>query len=236
MSGAFDPRRGTGRRSLGQNFLVDRGIQARIVEAVTRCPGGAVLEIGPGKGALTGGSWGWGTPWSWWSWTRRWPRPTGSAGADQAPHVSGAPAGHPGRGPGRRHPDPARSPVVGNIPYNITTPILFHLLERPRPAGDPPHGAEGGGRPDPGGAGTRGVRGPLGGGPDGGPVERVLPFRPAPSARSPRGFGGDPDHAPPTRAPHAEGGGGAPDPHAGALPVAAQAAGQSPSGTTRTWG
>jgi 16S rRNA (adenine1518-N6/adenine1519-N6)-dimethyltransferase len=23
--------------------------------------------------------------------------------------------------------------VVGNIPYNITTPILFHLLERPRP-------------------------------------------------------------------------------------------------------
>ena len=30
--------------------------------------------------------------------------------------------------------DPARLRVVGNIPYNITTPILFRLLERPRPA------------------------------------------------------------------------------------------------------
>lgn len=30
--------------------------------------------------------------------------------------------------------DWARTRVVGNIPYNITTPILFHLLERPRPA------------------------------------------------------------------------------------------------------
>jgi 16S rRNA A1518/A1519 N6-dimethyltransferase RsmA/KsgA/DIM1 with predicted DNA glycosylase/AP lyase activity len=24
--------------------------------------------------------------------------------------------------------------IVGNIPYNVTTPILFHLLSRPRPA------------------------------------------------------------------------------------------------------
>jgi len=31
--------------------------------------------------------------------------------------------------------DPARLKVIGNIPYNITTPILFSLLERaPRPA------------------------------------------------------------------------------------------------------
>src|SRR5690606_26927902 len=30
--------------------------------------------------------------------------------------------------------DPSRLRVVGNIPYNITTPIVFHLLERPRPA------------------------------------------------------------------------------------------------------
>jgi 16S rRNA (adenine1518-N6/adenine1519-N6)-dimethyltransferase len=29
--------------------------------------------------------------------------------------------------------DPSRLRVVGNIPYNITTPILFRLLERPRP-------------------------------------------------------------------------------------------------------
>jgi 16S rRNA (adenine1518-N6/adenine1519-N6)-dimethyltransferase len=29
--------------------------------------------------------------------------------------------------------DPEGARVVGNIPYNITTPILFRLLERPRP-------------------------------------------------------------------------------------------------------
>jgi 16S rRNA (adenine1518-N6/adenine1519-N6)-dimethyltransferase len=31
-------------------------------------------------------------------------------------------------------PDPSTLKVVGNIPYNITAPILFHLLARPRPA------------------------------------------------------------------------------------------------------
>jgi 16S rRNA (adenine1518-N6/adenine1519-N6)-dimethyltransferase len=30
--------------------------------------------------------------------------------------------------------DPARLKVIGNIPYNITTPIVFSLLVRPRPA------------------------------------------------------------------------------------------------------
>ncbi len=30
--------------------------------------------------------------------------------------------------------DPSSVKVVGNIPYNITTPILFHLMRRPRPA------------------------------------------------------------------------------------------------------
>jgi 16S rRNA (adenine1518-N6/adenine1519-N6)-dimethyltransferase len=29
--------------------------------------------------------------------------------------------------------DPARAFVLGNIPYNITTPIIFRLLRRPRP-------------------------------------------------------------------------------------------------------
>jgi 16S rRNA (adenine1518-N6/adenine1519-N6)-dimethyltransferase len=31
--------------------------------------------------------------------------------------------------------DPTALQVVGNIPYNLTSPILFHLLDRPRPAG-----------------------------------------------------------------------------------------------------
>lgn len=42
------------KRSLGQNFLVDRGAATRIVEAAAAAPGLPLLEIGPGRGALTG--------------------------------------------------------------------------------------------------------------------------------------------------------------------------------------
>jgi 16S rRNA (adenine1518-N6/adenine1519-N6)-dimethyltransferase len=41
------------RRRLGQNFLVDRGVAARIADALSDEPP-RVLEIGPGRGALTG--------------------------------------------------------------------------------------------------------------------------------------------------------------------------------------
>jgi 16S rRNA (adenine1518-N6/adenine1519-N6)-dimethyltransferase len=41
------------RQRLGQHFLVDRGIARRIVGLLDDAPG-QVLEIGPGKGALTG--------------------------------------------------------------------------------------------------------------------------------------------------------------------------------------
>lgn len=41
------------KRSLGQNFLTDANICRRIVHALGLEPGGAVLEIGPGRGALT---------------------------------------------------------------------------------------------------------------------------------------------------------------------------------------
>lgn len=50
MSARFAPS-----KRLGQNFLVDRGAAARIVEALRIEPGEAVLEIGPGRGALTDG-------------------------------------------------------------------------------------------------------------------------------------------------------------------------------------
>ena len=50
------------RRSLGQNFLVDRGFRARIVEAVDIRPGETVVEIGPGRGGThrraCSGRWG----------------------------------------------------------------------------------------------------------------------------------------------------------------------------------
>ena len=41
------------RRSLGQNFLVDRRVLARVVDAAELSPSDQVLEIGPGRGALT---------------------------------------------------------------------------------------------------------------------------------------------------------------------------------------
>jgi 16S rRNA (adenine1518-N6/adenine1519-N6)-dimethyltransferase len=40
-------------KSLGQNFLVDRNIVDKIIRSAALGPGDAVLEIGPGRGALT---------------------------------------------------------------------------------------------------------------------------------------------------------------------------------------
>jgi 16S rRNA (adenine1518-N6/adenine1519-N6)-dimethyltransferase len=42
------------KRSLGQNFLVDRNIAAKIVATLGIVPGDTVIEIGPGRGALSG--------------------------------------------------------------------------------------------------------------------------------------------------------------------------------------
>ncbi|WP_298435653.1 16S rRNA (adenine(1518)-N(6)/adenine(1519)-N(6))-dimethyltransferase RsmA [Geobacter sp.] len=41
------------RKSLGQNFLTDRNVLSRIAALVSTGPGDRILEIGPGKGALT---------------------------------------------------------------------------------------------------------------------------------------------------------------------------------------
>ena len=41
------------KKSFGQNFLKDQGVLARIVEAVKIAPGDLLLEVGPGRGALT---------------------------------------------------------------------------------------------------------------------------------------------------------------------------------------
>lgn len=42
------------RKSLGQNFLVDGGYASKIVSALALTVGDDVIEIGPGRGALTG--------------------------------------------------------------------------------------------------------------------------------------------------------------------------------------
>ena len=50
-----DRRFAPARKSLGQHFLVDDSIIRRIVESAGIPPGGCVVEIGPGRGAITAG-------------------------------------------------------------------------------------------------------------------------------------------------------------------------------------
>ncbi|WP_245586157.1 16S rRNA (adenine(1518)-N(6)/adenine(1519)-N(6))-dimethyltransferase RsmA [Solimonas soli] len=121
------------KRRFGQNFLHDPQVIARILRAIHPQPGDALVEIGPGLGALTvplleklaadGG-------------TLRVieidrdviPHLLEAAGHSPALHITQADAlsvdyrqlATPGR----------RLRLVGNLPYNISTPILFHLLEQ----------------------------------------------------------------------------------------------------------
>lgn len=120
------------KKSLGQNFLVDANLQRKIVEAFGASPDDEVLEIGPGRGALT----------------RHLVGRVGRLTLVEIDDVLAAALRE--RFDGR--PDvrivqadvldvdlpsiltkPENTRVIGNIPYNITTPIIFKLLERPRP-------------------------------------------------------------------------------------------------------
>ena len=120
------------KRSLGQNFLVDVNLQRKIVAALAVGPGDEVLEIGPGRGALTR-------------------HLVGHVGrliaVELDDHLAASLAAqYEGRDDVRvvhadvldvdlpaLATDVSRLAVVGNIPYNITTPIIFRLLRRPRP-------------------------------------------------------------------------------------------------------
>ncbi len=115
------------RKRLGQHFLCDPGVVRRIVDAAAPRGDATVLEIGPGLGALTDAL-------------------AARAGrlvlveidrglADRlearyadAPHVQVV------RGDVLELPldalvDAREATVVGNLPYNVTTPILFRLLD-----------------------------------------------------------------------------------------------------------
>jgi 16S rRNA (adenine1518-N6/adenine1519-N6)-dimethyltransferase len=112
------------RKRFGQHFLVDSGVIDAIVRAVAPQRDDAIVEIGPGRGALT--------------------EPLQASGArltvieidrDLAAHWRTVPgielvqadvlkvdvermASHAG----------GSLRIVGNLPYNISTPVLFHLL------------------------------------------------------------------------------------------------------------
>lgn len=122
--------RATKRRALGQHFLVDRGVAERTVALAGVAPGEMVLEVGPGRGALT-------------------EQLLPAAGRLVAVEYDRALAGRLreqyASNPRVRvvEADVLAAPlaevagtddylIVGNVPYYITTPILFHALEHPR--------------------------------------------------------------------------------------------------------
>ncbi len=117
------------KKSLGQHFLHDPGILGRIADLLEIEPGDTVLEIGPGPGGLTAALAG--------RTTRliaiekdRDLAASLSARLSAATVVEGDALEldwHRLTGPG-----PIR--IIGNIPYNITSPLLEKVLLPPRPA------------------------------------------------------------------------------------------------------
>lgn len=125
--------RGRAKRSLGQNFLVDPNLRRKIAAAVGAGEGDQVLEIGAGRGALTDH--------------------LVQAGAvltavelddELAPELAARHRHDPrvrivhgdilSLDLPRLTADWSATRVAGNIPYNITTPIIFKLLRFPFPA------------------------------------------------------------------------------------------------------
>lgn len=116
------------RRRFAQNFLVDRGVIRSIIEFVRPKKGEVVVEIGPGRGALTNGL---------------------VAGLEHLVAVEidrdlaamlrerlGAKGLHliegdileVDLGQVLRDEGGDRLLIVGNLPYNITAPLIFHFL------------------------------------------------------------------------------------------------------------
>jgi 16S rRNA (adenine1518-N6/adenine1519-N6)-dimethyltransferase len=118
------------RKSLGQHFLTDRKILERIADAARIAPTDTVVEIGPGRGALTD-------------------LLVERAGKLVAIEYDRALAAQlRERYANRKGVEIVQADVlnvrladvagetfklIGNVPYYITTPIIFHALERPRP-------------------------------------------------------------------------------------------------------
>jgi 16S rRNA (adenine1518-N6/adenine1519-N6)-dimethyltransferase len=116
------------RKRFGQNFLIDRGIVQRIVAAIAPMPGDRVVEIGPGEGVLTA------------LLLERLPRLDAieidrdlcaalARRFDAAPLVlhQGDALAFDFTALSVQLGGPLR--VVGNLPYNISTPLLFHLAQ-----------------------------------------------------------------------------------------------------------
>ena len=117
------------RKRFGQNFLVDRAVIQQILDCIQPNPGQRIVEIGPGRGAITKGL-------------------LHGAGAMDAVEldrdlIQPLQQSCAGFGELRIHSadaltfnfcsltgDGEKLRLVGNLPYNISTPILFHLLDQ----------------------------------------------------------------------------------------------------------
>jgi 16S rRNA (adenine1518-N6/adenine1519-N6)-dimethyltransferase len=116
------------RKRFGQHFLHDRGIIRRILEAIAPAPGEHLVEIGPGRGALTGALL---------AACGRLDaieidrdlaallRTTFAAEAGFVLHETDA-LEFDWTALAAQRGGPLR--LVGNLPYNISTPLLFRLL------------------------------------------------------------------------------------------------------------
>jgi 16S rRNA (adenine1518-N6/adenine1519-N6)-dimethyltransferase len=125
VTGGFSARP---KRSLGQNFLTDPNVARKIVASLGVEPGDAVLEIGPGRGALTGFLM------------------ESGAGRVYALEKDSALAPElAGRWPGlavvnadaldfawERLDGLSNVRIVGNLPYNVASPIMWDIASRCR--------------------------------------------------------------------------------------------------------
>ena len=118
------------RKSLGQHFLNDRRILQRIVDALELTGSETVIEIGPGRGSLTELL----LPHAEKLVLIEYDRALAARLRQKyasTPSVSVVEADV--LTVNLREAAGGRFQLVGNVPYYITTPILFHALQRPRP-------------------------------------------------------------------------------------------------------
>lgn len=112
------------RKRFGQHFLVDPGVIDAIVNAISPGPDDVIVEIGPGRGAIT-------SPLL----ARAGVLHAIELDRDLAPRLAQRYADNPAF---RLHQADALAfdfaalgeglRIVGNLPYNISTPFLFHLI------------------------------------------------------------------------------------------------------------
>lgn len=123
------PARHRARKRFGQNFLTDHSIIDKIVTAIRPAPDDRLIEIGPGLGALTEPL------------LQLCPNLTViELDRDLAQKLEGWQSRYPGLTIVQKDAlkvdfeafacGPHSLRIVGNLPYNISTPLLFHLISQ----------------------------------------------------------------------------------------------------------